>query len=400
MTGMSLVDLHNSAYAQLIDPSCPRYAVIQTPTGTGIRRVLETLIGEIATSRRVLVLTERGVVAEQWRHRLEADGGFAVTHLATAEVALRLLEATPDKQGAGEILTSTTSRALRGPIARVLAELDFGLIVYDDASVMTLGSLQSLNDRAQRVVLLASHHTAPPGWPIVVDVRLPELEAVLGRRLFEPVPYTLGQTERDLERDVGRLLYDYAADFPQTRERTPRRGLAGLHEVLLDVAAELQAVPASSGSVDSTSRHLLRRIWQLVEQVEAASVIDARLSALDEAIVIELSRGQRCVVMAVEAADVSYVVAHLVAVGRAPVASLTEATDLTERQGALETLGPGELVIGTVAVASDLDRVHVPYTIILWSQAALVHVLDRLDGGDDVRILSLVEEGGRPAVSD
>lgn len=390
----SLADLHNAVLQKLRDPDCPRYAVVRSPTGSGIRRVLEILIRDVAASQLVLVLTTRSVVAEQWRDRLtDDDNETRVTVLETSEAVLGLLDDPVAESGGGRVLVATTGKAISGLSGRALSELDYGLVILDEEHTRGMALMERL--RADRcIALTSSPDQLAREWPIVAVISLPDVVAAIGRPLFDTVWHAPSEIESLLQQDADQIFRDYAEVSAAWDARRAGKSLASLHTALLDVAAALEHDAELRGAQTRPVLELiLRRVWNLLDRVEDASDEDSRLRSLDDVLAAEQVDGNRCVVMAVKVADVSYIAAHLANVGRQVVGAVTSSTERLERETAFRSLNPGQVLVAGVGLAAHLANVPVPYTVILWSSAGLTQVIDRVGATDGVRIRVLAEEG-------
>jgi len=385
----SLADFQQDALEKLLDPACPRQVVVRSAVGSGIRRGIEAIIRQVAVADRVLVLTPMRLLAEQWRDRLSEENNLALT-LLTADTALDLLEHPHDQRG--QVLVAIYASATHGPSRRALAELDYGLIIYDDLVDLTLDRLGSLNDRAQRVIALSSPSSSQvPDWPVAVDITAADLEAATGGVLVSQILFTSSQTESGLQREVDQLLDEYAGNAVGRRDRAGEMSIASLHALLLDLAADLPQAPETGEREDRAKRNrLLRRAWNLIDRVESIPATDSRLHALDNALAAELARGSRCLIIAVKVSDLSYIASHLASTGRPPAALVTSHTAAADRKRALQSLQPGECIVAGAGISPHLDDVPTPYTVILWS-GNLGRIIDQVAGVEGVRILQLAE---------
>src|SRR5260221_10184886 len=112
----------------LENPARPRFGIVESPPGAGIRRAAELYVRQVAAVSRVLVLCSTRMEMQQWAERLRADEDLRVIVLDSASSSLDLL----DRQDAGTgVLLATYAQARHGLSGRALAELDFGLILHD-----------------------------------------------------------------------------------------------------------------------------------------------------------------------------------------------------------------------------------------------------------------------------
>ena len=396
----SLADFQRNTLERLLDPACPRLAAVRTPVQSGIRRVIETVVRSIAATDRVLVLTRSRVEAEQWQHRLSVHEDLTPALLLdSADTALDLLEHPDDRRG--KVLIATYFRAMQGPTRLALSELDFGLILYDDPTIVAEQRLRSLNERAKRVIAITSLDSPHiPGWPVVVEITTADLEAAVGRPLVLEVPFTTSQTETSLQLAADRLLGESGGKFTDEIEASEQRSIASLHAALLDIVAHLEGSRETQIPDNAEERQrLLSQAWSLVERVETMEdtpEVHSRLQALDQVLENELATGSRCVVIALRLADISYIGTHLASIGRPPVAVVASHTNV-DRVTVLKSLEPGQCIVAGGGIALYLDKITTPFTVILWSSGgAGQRVVDRVGGAEGVRILQLAQVASMP----
>lgn len=338
--------------ARLRDPSCPPRGAVVAPVGSGIRHPVVIRLCEVASDSVALVLCGSVAMAQQWALLLREEGA-PVLRLDSAQAALEVLEERP-KHPTGVVVT-TFQRLLRGPSSRVLADLDYALVVLDDVPSGLLDRVEWLPARAQRLLLLTSKaqlDSAFERWPIVWTTTYEQLVNE-GHMAVTDVPYELTSEERTVRDDAIRVLQDSAA----------RRGhlsaphgdsVPALHAMLLALAS------------DPTESQLSERAWAVLDRMEAMRTVDSRLVAVDKLAQQATENGGRCVIMAYARADVRYIADHLASLGKTPSAVIDAMTPGEDRRSALRELAPGGLIVATTVLCEPADLWPARITVVLW----------------------------------
>ncbi len=318
----------------LQDPASPRFGVISSVPGSGIRRVVEIHLRAVASTSLTLLLCPRQDLARQWVERLRASEHPPVTVLISASSALDLLEGrTRPRAG---VLVTTYALTRHGPGSRVLSELEFGLIVLDQPFRSLSNEVERLASRAQRVIAIVDHSQDfwSSRWPLLWDMTGDDLA-----RGNYPAPLSIPYEPTSEER----ALHDAAVTV--LHEQASRRG----DQLVLpsDSLPELHARLLTLASETPEDKDLSEQAWTLLDRMEGSFASDSRLVAMDRILEREARAGARCIVIVSTWTDAKYVGEHIASTGKAVRAVLSGATTAADRRTALSGLGPGESLVAT-----------------------------------------------------
>jgi hypothetical protein len=367
----------------LQDPTCPRFGVITSIPGSGIRHAIEIHIRRVASTSLVLILCPTLVGVHQWAYRLQDAGDTPVAILTGASAALDLLEGQP-RRHAG-VLVATYARTGHGPSSRALSELDFGLLLHDSPFQRFPNEVERLNSRAGRVIAIVDPSQVSarqPQWPILWDMTSEDLVGN-GYPASIDVPYEPTSEETALREEAIGVLREDALQG-HTRLGLRSDSIPELHARLLTVASN------PSGDED-----LSNQAWRLLDRIEGVLAPDSRLVALGRLVERETSEGARCVILAPTRTDAKYIADHLTNTGRAPRALLSAAMVHSDRRSALAALSPGECLIVTHPISESIDDWPTNLTVILWPSPNNQQVLSRLflatENSLSIKVLELKE---------
>ena len=366
----------------LQDPASPRFGVITSIPGSGIRRAVEIHLREVASDSLALVLSPTQVLARQWVERLRASEDPPVTVLISASSALDLLE-RGSRLRTG-VLVATYAMTRHGPGSRVLSELNFGLIVLDQPFRSLSHEVERLTSRARRVIAIVDRlqDIWPSRWPLLWAMT----DEHLARRSY-PAPvsvlYEPSSEERALRDEAVIVLREHASRRGEALI-LPSDSLPELHARLLTLASETPEDEDLSGQA-----------WTLLDRMEGSLASDSRLAAMDRILDRETRAGARCVVIASTWTDAKYIAEHIASTGKAPRAVLSGATTVADRRFALSELGPGESLVATRVVSESADGWPTDTTVILWPSPVNRRVLEALyftaDDTPDLTVYELLE---------
>jgi hypothetical protein len=349
----------------LQDPTCPRFGVVTSVPGSGIRRAVEIRLREVASVSLALVLCPTRVAVDQWAQRLRAYEDTSVTVLISASAALGLLEERPRRRTG--ILVATYARTRHGPSSQALSELDFGLIVHDQPPWRFSKAVERLNSQAQGAIAVIDRQQRDSWsrWPLLWDMTSESLTRG-GYSAPISVPYEPTPEER--------ALHDEAIDV--LREHALRRGAPLI--LPSDSIPELHALLLTLTSEPPEREDLAERAWTLLDRMEDSLTTDSRLMALDRVLETEMAAGAKCVVLAATQTDTRYIADHLASTGKAPHAVLSTANAHTVRRSAMAGLNPGECLVATYVLAESADGWPADSTVILWPSPVNQRVLEEL----------------------
>src|SRR5487761_498174 len=349
----------------LQNPASARFGVITSVPGSGIRRVVEIHLREVASASLALVLCPRQDLARQWVERLRASEHPPVTVLISASSALDLLEGRT-RLRAG-VLVATYAMTRHGPGSRVLSELNFGLIVLDQPFRSLSNEVERLASRAQRVIAIVdrSQDFWSSRWPLLWDMTGEDLA-----RGNYPAPVSVPYEPPSEER----ALHDEALSV--LREHASRRG----DPLILpsDSLPELHARLLTLASDTPEDEDLSEQAWTLLDQMEDSLASDSRLVAMGRILEREAGAGARCIVIVSTWTDAKYIAEHIASTGKAPRAVLSGATAAAERRTALSGVGPGESLVATRQVLELADDWPADSAVILWPSPVNRRVLEVL----------------------
>lgn len=348
----SLFPHQREILSRLRDPSCPTRGVLAAPPGAGMRRAVAIMVAEVASASVTLVLCHRRVIAEQWALLFRAEDSDVLV-LDSAAAALDFLERQPAHPTG--VVVATYARLLHGPSSRVLADLEFGLVVLDEPPRSLPEQTDWLYASAERLIGLTSRSRADLGdedWPIIWTTTNEQL-ASAGHIAVTDVPYDLTSEERAIRDEVLGVLRKYGVDNDRPLALQDDSAPA-LHSKLLTLAS-------NPGKED-----LAERIWTVLDRMEAMRTVDTRLDVLDRVSQQVTKNGGRCVIMSYSPVDTRYIADHLVSVGRVPFARVDANTPIAERRSALVELAPGGTLVATTALCESADLWPSETTVLLW----------------------------------
>jgi hypothetical protein len=349
--------------ARLRDPACPVNAVVVAPTGAGVRQPLVIRMAEVASESLCLIVTTRQDLATQWADRLEAADVRPIVLLTGADAALGILDSSELPHNG--VVVTTYESARRKLSADALAAMEFEFTIFDHPDRAQHPATDEPYLRARRTVSLVDRLDAAATAPSTIwHVTLQDL---LDRELINATRFAYEEEPAGRElRDAATAVLDEYAEANHISGLLLSDSLPALHRRLLSAASRTTANDDLSG-----------RIWKVLDRMDAYSGPDSRLQALDRLLDEVLDRGARCVVVALTPTDVSYVTDHLTTAGRIPHAVITGMMKPEERKSALASVGPGDCVVATAAVAP-VQSWPENTTVILWPSPANDDVLSRL----------------------
>ncbi|WP_338597130.1 tetratricopeptide repeat protein [Saccharopolyspora sp. SCSIO 74807] len=349
----------------LREHDAPRYGVVSGPPGSGMRRVLELYIREVASESLVLVLSPRRVLVQQWVDRLRGDSLVPVTDV-TAEVALDLLE-KPATRRTG-VFVATYAATQHGPSSRALSQLDFGIIIHDEPPAELDAAFERLHLRTSRAIAVVNFPHQLRWGPQWTQLWTISIEKLLADGYLTPigVPFTPASDERDLRDKAISLLSESAA-----HSEVP-------FALRSDSLPELHAQLRSLASVQPGRNEFAARAWALLDRIEDSLGDETRLKAVHDAVSGALRTGARCIVLAGTPTDATYIAGHLTDCGTPPSAVITASTSPAERRSLLARLAPGECLIATHVVSESADGWPIGSRVILWPSPSNRWVLGKL----------------------
>ncbi|RSM86369.1 hypothetical protein DMH04_14530 [Kibdelosporangium aridum] len=385
---------------RLRDPARPRFGVVKSVTGSGIRRAIEEYIREVTTDALVLVLAPRREIIEQWAYRLRESVDVPVIVLDSSSTALQLLEQSLVPHG--YVVLATYARASHGPSRLALSELNYGLIIHDTPFRAFSDKVEQLNYRAEHVIALTNQETTRTEieWPLLADITSDDVTHDSGLATVVDVPFVLSNEERALRAEIVELLTEYgvSAGVPL---RLASDSKPHLHTLLLDLTSSGDYPEKKSGSdlgYTKVDAALAERAWGLVDRIENAPA-DSRVRVLEQVVEKETSSGARCIVVAPTATDAYYIAGYLDGSGNRHCAVLTTEIPMTELAPELDGLMPSQPIIVTTPIFAHIERWAAGSTVVLWPSPRSRRSFGELPGTSDtyseIRVLRLTEVEGK-----
>lgn len=365
------VEMISTPYQQevlekLQDPNCPRRALVQAPTGTGVRRSVQIVIEEAARSGTVLVLAPTRGLVEQWASRLSDREGFTVEVVDSADTALRLAEDPTSRTG--RVLLATYVRLAQGPSRRALVGMTLDLFVADEPLRGLPDTIRDLVAASRRTIAVASGpvDTTFSDLPTIASISL-ESAIVEGDLRVEEVSVHPAADERSLldaaEALVERATRGAPLSPPVYRTRP------WLHSVLLRIAngRAVEPVETPDGEAEAVTSDVAAQAWELLDRFDELGP-DPRLQALDVVLARIFAAARGAVVITATVADAEYVHAHLMRRGFSEAGLLTGRSRRADWR-ILNEMGPGSTMVVTAVLSDVVEQLPQQVDFVTWSDS-------------------------------